>query len=232
MQINNFETKLKHEANKHLICLIERIQSIRDTHKFIIEKVGKNKSWSMHIIGASCMGNLFVGMGKLVMGVLSLSFFTCVSAFYTFGMVVAKLCLFKGLIRENAQEKQCRYYKLSGMILIVASVLYVIYSTRLLWHPMVSHYDKYIGLGIVERHNHTLLFRAIRMINLASSLIRLVLTQTAILSFTHDTMPDYAPSVSNGLMEILMGTAATLIGCIMLWRVQRIKRKQETEENK
>ena len=225
----------------------KRIRSIRDTHKFVIEKVGKNKSWSLHITGASCMGNLFVGMGKLVMGIMSLSFFTCGSAFYTFGMVGAKVCLLKGLIQENAQEKQYRYYKLSGMILIVASVLYVIYSTRLLWHPMVSHYDKYIGLGIaafaftelglnirgviVERHNHTLLFHAIRMINLASSLICLVLTQTAILSFTHDTMPDYDPSVSNGLMGILMGIAATLIGCVMLWRVQRIKRKQETEKN-
>jgi len=35
-------------------------------------------------------------------------------------MVIAKVCLLKGLIQENAQEKQYRYYKLSGMILIVA----------------------------------------------------------------------------------------------------------------
>lgn len=123
--------------------------------------------------------------------------------------------------------------------MIIASVLYVVYSTRLLWHPMVSHYDKYVGLGIatfaftefglnirgviVEWHNHTLLFHAIKMINLASSLICLVLTQTAILSFTYDSMPDYDPSIFNGLMGILMGTAATLIGCVMLWRVRKIK---------
>ena len=64
----------------------KRIRSICDTHKSIIEMVEKNKSWSRHITGAFCMGNLFVGMGKLAMGIMFLSFFTCVSVFYTFGM--------------------------------------------------------------------------------------------------------------------------------------------------
>lgn len=129
-------------------------------------------------------------------------------SFYTFGIVIAKACALKGLVKGKVPGEQNHYYKLSGIILIVASVLYVVYSTRLLWHPMVSHYDKYIGLGIatfaftelglnirgviVERHNHTLLFHAIRMINLA----------------------------------------ATLIGCVMLWCVRKIKRKQEMEEDK
>lgn len=225
-----------------------KIQMIQNINNSIIEKVGKGKSRYMQITGASCMGNLLVGIGKLALGIISLSFFTCTSAFYTFGMVVAKICALRGIVKGKTLEKQYKYYKLSGMILIASSVLYVIYSTRLLWHPMVSHYDKYIGLGIatfaftelglnirgviVERHNHTLLLHAIRMINLASSLICLVLTQTAILSFTHDSMSDYDPSASNGLMGILMGTAATLIGCVMLWRVRRIKRKKETEEHK
>lgn len=226
----------------------KRFQMIRSINNSINEKVGKNKIHTMKITGAACMGNLLVGIGKLGMGVMSFSFFTCVSAFYTFGMVIAKACALRGLVKGKSPEEQYHYYKLSGMILIVASVLYVVYSTRLLWHPMVSHYDKYVGLGIatfaftelglnirgviVERHNHTLLFHAIRMINLASSLICLVLTQTAILSFTHDSMPAYDPSISNGLMGILMGTTATLIGCVMLWRVRKIKRKQGTEEDK
>lgn len=228
--------------------MVKRFQMLRNINNSLVERVGKSKSCSMEITGAACMGNLLVGIGKLVMGMLSLSFFTCVSAFYTFGMVVAKGCALGGLVKEKSPEEQYRYYNLSGMILIVTSVLYVIYSTRLLWHPMVSHYDKYMGLVIatfaftelglnirgviVERHNHTLLFHAIRMINLASSLICLVLTQTAILSFTHDSMPDYNPSVSNGLMGILMGAASTLIGCVMLWRVQKIKKKQGMEEPK
>lgn len=226
----------------------KRFQIIRDTNKFILMKVGKRRSHTMKITGAACMGNLLAGIGKLMMGIMSLSFFTCVSAFYTFGMVAAKACALKGLVSENTLEKQYQYYKLSGMILIIASVLYVIYSARLLWYPMVSHYDKYAGIGIatfaftelglnirgviVERHNHTLLFHAIRMINLASSLICLVLTQTAILSFTRIDVSNYDSSVSNGLMGILMGTAATGIGGAMLWRERKLKGAQEMEELK
>lgn len=207
-----------------------------------------NKQRSVQITGAACIGNVLVGFGKLAMGVISLSFFTCVSAFYTFGIVIAKVCALKGLTNENNNGKQYSYYRLSGMILIIASVLYVIYSTRLLFYPADNYFDKYAGIGIAafaftelglnirgvirERHDHTLLFHAIKMINLASSLICLVLTQTAILSFTHELTPDYDPSVSNGLMGILMGTAAALIGLIMLRRVRKIKREQETEEIK
>ncbi len=202
----------------------------------------------MQITGAACLGNLLVGIGKLMMGIISLSFFTCVSAFYTFGMVLAKACVLRGMAEKNIAERQYRYYRLSGIILIIASVLYVVYSTRLLWHPMAGRYSKYTGIGIaafaftelglnirgviVERNNHNQLFHAVKMINLASSLICLVLTQTAILSFTHEHVPDYDPSMSNGLMGILMGTAAALIGCIMLRRVRKIREALEMEERK
>ena len=102
--INNFETKLKHkEANKYLICYYKmadwgwiyakRIRSIRDTHKFVIEKVGKNKA-GLCITGASCMGNLFVGMGKLVMGIMSLSFYLC-QCFLHIWNGGCKVCLLK-----------------------------------------------------------------------------------------------------------------------------------------
>lgn len=228
--------------------MTKRFQVICDINRVLVERVGRRKIHSVKITGAACMGNLFVGIGKLVMGLMSLSFFTCVSAFYTFGMVIAKACALKGLVKEKTLEERYRYYKLSGIILIITSVLYVIYSTRLLWQPMTGHYDKYVGIGIatfaftelginirgviVERHNHALLFHAIRMISLASSFICLVLTQTAILSFTHESLPDYDPSVTNGFMGILMGTAAILMGCVMLWRTRRAKRNRETEEVK
>lgn len=227
--------------------LSNRLQIIGDTYGYLVKRVGKRKSRSVIMTGAACLGNLIVGTGKLSMGIMSLSFFTCASGLYTFLMVAAKACALKGLVKEKTLEEQYLHYQLSGMIVMAASVLYVIYSTRLLRHPETGSYDIYTGLGIatfafaelglnirgviVERHNRTLLFHAIRMINLASSLICLVLTQTAILSFTHDSAPDYDPSVTNGWMGILMGTAATLIGCAMLGRVRKIKRKQETEED-
>lgn len=197
------------------------------------ERVGKSLSRSLHFIGVSCIGNTVIGFGKLIMGVLSLSFFTCANAFYTFGMVIAKCCAFVGIVKEEDIQAQYRYYKLSGIVLIVSSLLYIIYSIWLLFHPTTRTYHMYAALAIatftfteltvnirgviVYRHNHTPLVHAVKMINLAASLICLVLTQTAILSFTPEAV-DVHPSV-NGFMGILMGSAAGILGIIMIVRI-------------
>lgn len=172
------------------------------------------------------------------MGIVSLSFFTCVSAFYTFGMVLAKFCALAGIVKETSKKKQYRYYVFSGIILITASVLYIGYSVRLFFHPAVASYNMIVGIGIatftfteltlnirgviIERHNHTPLVHAIKMINLASSLICLVLTQTALLSFS-DTENLAVHSQANGAMGVIMGSAATAIGIMMIFRIKQIE---------
>ena len=221
--------------SKNIFSTIKQISSIT------FERTGKHTGRSLHITGASCLGNLAVGIGKLVMGVLSLSVFTCASAFYTFGMVAAKCAALAGIIKEEDRGAQYRYYKIAGMILIVSSVLYIIYSLRLLLNPVASSFHLYVALGIatftfteltlnirgviVERHNHTPLIHAIKMINLASSLICLVLTQTAILAISSD-QTEMLPR-TNGIFGMLMGGAATLIGLIMLLQVRRFRKGEE-----
>lgn len=167
-------------------------QTIMQTSHIIMNRAGKKHGWSLHLTGASCVGNTLLGLGKLVMGVLSMSFFTC------------------------------------------ASALYMIYSIRLFIHPKETVYHMYIALAIatfteiglnirgviMERKNNAPLIHAIKMINLSSSLICLVLTQTAILSFASD-LPTHANV--NGLMGIIMGGAATLIGIYMILRITAIE---------
>lgn len=80
------------------------------------ERHGKAASRSLHIAGASCIGNTLVGLGKLLIGIVSLSFFTCASAFYIFGMVIAKCCVLAGIVKEENTKAQYRYYKLSGLV--------------------------------------------------------------------------------------------------------------------
>lgn len=202
------------------------------------EMHGKAEIRSLQFAGASCVGNTIIGLGKLVMGIVSLSFFTCASAFYTFGMVIAKCCALAGIVREKNTKAQYRYYRLSGLVLIVSSILYIVYSIRLLSHPVTSSYHMYAALAIatftfteltinirgviVYRHNHTPLVHAIKMINLATSLICLVLTQTAILSIAPEAV-DVHPSI-NGTMGILMGSAASVLGIIMIVRISKIQR--------
>ena len=62
----------------------------------------------------------------------------------------------------------------------------------------------------------------------ASSLIGLVLTQAALLSFPHDE-PEYDPSVSNGILGLCMGGCAALLGCFMLWRGSRLRQQEENK---
>ena len=213
------------------------MKAAKNMYSELDEKLGPKDMRSLKLAGVSGSANLFVGAGKLALGIFSLSFFTCVSAFYTFGMVVAKYFALAGILKAKNKQEQYRYYFLSGIILVVASLLFIAYSVRLFLRPEISVYDMYTALAIatftfaelginirgvlVERHNHTPLFHAIKMINLASSLICLVLTQTAILSFS-DTQTDLHPT-ANGMIGIVMGIGATVIGIVMIVRIRRIQ---------
>lgn len=78
---------------------------------------------------------------------------------------------------------------------------------------------------LVNRKNKTPLLHAIKTINLAASLITLVLTQAAILSFAQGG--DHDPSV-NALLGLVTGGCAVLLGVYMIWRIGRM----EIQENK
>lgn len=203
------------------------------------QALGSKESRSLQIAGVSCFGNALIGFGKLLLGILSLSFFTCVSAFYTFSMVIAKGCALSGIVKGKNQQEQYVYYAFSGLILIVASLLYMVYSVHLIFYPVVTPYHLYLALGIAtitfteltinicgvirERHNHTPLFHAIKMINLASSLICLVLTQTALLSIGNANTQIHTQA--NGFMGVIMGTLAGAIGIAMIIRIKRLKKE-------
>lgn len=178
-----------------------------------------------------------MGVGKPIMGLILLSFFTCVSAFYTFVMVLAKSCAIAGIYKSESQREQCRYHMLAGAVLSAVSVLYIAYSARLLFYPTTSIYHPYVAIGIaavtfaeiainirgviVEQRNRTMLIHAVKMINLASSLICLVLTQMALLSFT-DTNIIITKSHANATMGILMSSVAAILGIAMIIRSMTI----------
>ena len=156
-------------------------------------------SRTLHLTGISGAGNLLLGLGKIASGILSLSVFVCVNGLYTLGMVLARYCALVGAVRTQDAKKQYGYYRRAGMILIAASLLYMLYSGWSWFHPKAVSYHMYIALAIAtftfteiginlygmlaNRKNRTPLLHAIKTINLAASLISLVLTQSAILSF-------------------------------------------------
>lgn len=219
------------------------IKYAKDISASFTNQYGSKMSRSLHITGASATASTFIAVGKLIMGIISLSFFTCANAFYSFGMVGAKSIALTGIRKAQDKSEQYKYCFCSGVVLIVSSLLYIIYSIRLFFSPITSSYHMYIAIGIaavtftevglnirgviVTRHNHTLLIHVIKMINLSASLIAMVLTQTALLSFTNKEGDALVTSKANGVIGILMGTVATLIGCYMIYRVKKLKKQDD-----
>lgn len=208
---------------------------LKQLNASICQSMDKRRRRTIRITGASCVGNTLVGLGKLLIGITSLSLFTCVSACYTFGMVIAKGFAVAGMFTEKDETVQQKYCRLSGVILIVASVCYILYSLRLFLFPENTIFHEYVAMGIAtitfaeiglnisgvlrERKNHSLPGQSVKMINLAASLISLVLTQTAILSFASDQVD--AHPAANGFIGILMGAAATAIGVLLVVKTRR-----------
>ena len=206
------------------------------------KRAGAEKQNTVRITGAACTASFLLGTGKLLMGVVSLSFFTCMNALYTYGMVAAKICALRGL--AVPARKQYAEYKRAAGILILSSIFYALYSARLLCYPQNTKYHPYLAMGIAtvtfaeiglnlwgmlaEQKKKAMTFHALKTINLASALIGLVLTQAALLSFTHDE-PGYDPSASNGILGLCMGGCAALLGCFMLWRGSRLRQQEENK---
>lgn len=203
------------------------------------QRVGKEYRNTLRLTGAACTANILLGTGKLLMGIFSGSFFTIVHALYTYGMVTAKFCALRGI--AVPVQKQYAYYRRAACILIAASLCYAVYAARLLGNPQSTQYHPYLAMGIatvtfaeiglnlwgllVERKKRSLPFHALKAINLASSLIGLVLTQTALLSFTHSEA-GYTSSRSDGILGLCMGGCAACLGFFMLWRAARLEQEE------
>ena len=214
---------------------------IRFNSRAIHRAYGASASRTLHLAGISGICSILLGLGKIVSGVLSLSVFVCINGLYTLGMVLARYCALAGAIRTQDPHQQYVYYRRSGKILIAASLLYISYSAWSFFHPKWVSYHMYVALAIAtftfteigmnlygmiaNRKNRTPLLHAIKTINLAASLVSLVVTQSAILAFAGQ---GYNPAV-NALMGMFSGTCAVLLGVFMLWRIERIQHK-ETDE--
>ena len=201
------------------------------THEF-----GLKRSSSLGMTGVSCLGSTLLATGKLLIGILSLSFFTCVNAFYSYGMVAAKIVALAGVVRERDRRGQYRYCRLAALILMGASLCYLVYTLYLYRHPSQYRYFKIFAIGIAayafielginlwgvirERRRGLPLFQTIKTLNLCSALMSLVLTQRAILSLS---FPPERTAGINALFGALMALLATLLGACLFRQMYRLE---------
>ena len=180
-------------------------------------------SQTIRFTALNCLGSLILGFGKLLLGWTASSFFTCVSALYTFGMTAARITLINGA-QENADIR--KRIRISACLLIVSSLFYGLTSIRFYLIPETDVWPLSPALAIAAftfaelalnikgswqtRRRREPLSHALKIINLASSLACLVLTQKVLLSLSDPL----SHSAANGFFGMLMGGTAMLLG---LW---------------
>ena len=203
----------------------------------IRQEHNRSDSRSLHITGATGIFSILLGLGKIISGIVSLSVFACMNGCYTLGMALARYCALVGLLQKDKDAKRNSYfyYRLSGIVMVAASLLYVAYSLWTIWHPKTVYYGEIIAItiatiafaeigmnlrGVLKYRKAKLpVLHCLKTISLGTSLISLVLTQAAILAFADDVQN---PSV-NGLLGSIMGGVAALLGIYMIWRISKME---------
>lgn len=165
------------------------------------------------------MTNLFLFGLKIILFLLTKSFFFIISSFYNLCIGFAKLKVYSK--KENNWTV--------GLFIILASICFILYS---IWTIMVKrevNYDLYTGIliatitffdigysvyGIIKASkNNDIQNKLLKLIHLATALISLELTQSALLSFT---MVDINNSLYNGIIGIIVGTSSFVIGIFII----------------
>jgi hypothetical protein len=190
---------------------------------------------------ASILLNAAIGLGKTVMGFHSHSFIFVCSGFYNLCIALAKIVAVKGYaeskgkavwpfvrhIGGGGKQKEHRYYRQVGFIVLLASLVYTIGSIGVLFFGRNNaHYSLIlvIEIGIVtaveiivsiygvfaRRREKEPILEAIKMTSLISSLIGLVLVQTAILGHGGESI------IYFDYVGIVLGALSIYIGVYMV----------------
>lgn len=176
------------------------------------------------------LAGFLVGIGKIGMAVLSGSWLIFIHAIYN----IIKSCA-NHYARVNDKTWDKTMFT-SGLFVIAASAVYLIYSIYIYVFGSNASYHMYVAIGIAAVTTYELtvailgLRRArrekdarhetVRYINLASALISVSLTQTAILSFTNKGME---MSGAYAIGDAIFGFLALNVGIAMLLRTKRLK---------
>ena len=182
--------------------------------------------------------NALMAAGKFIFGIISASFFLCINALYNVGIGTVKYIAVKThnsiadseLTAEEKPERQLKSFKLIGVFLLITGMIYVLYCVKMFVVKDNTVYRQTVAIAIAAftffeifisaagvskmRKEREPMLEALKLINLAASLVSLVLTQTALLSFAYEG----DASFYNGISGIIFGSCAALIGAVMVIR--------------
>lgn len=166
-------------------------------------------------------GNLFIFVLKVVLFFWTKSYAFLISSFYN-------LCI--GLAKREVYSKK-NNYRLVGFFVMIASLCFVVYSIYVIIVHKIVAYNIYSGITIAavtfydigysiygigkSIKNRNEQNNILKLVNLATALISLELTQSALLSFTQINIDN---SLYNGLLGLLVSMCSFFIGGSICFR--------------
>lgn len=191
----------------------------------------------------SSLGSYALAGGKLAMAITSFSIFLGMNAFYTAVIGYGKHQSVIGM-NDKKERGELWYYRRIGLLILVSSILYIIYTLRLFITDENISYDNISAISIASvtfleigisiygiisaRRKRSILMKALKLLNLSSSFIGLVLTQTAILSFT--SSQDH--TVANAISGLMFGSITMLIGVWMMVQKNPVPKEDLSDSDK
>lgn len=207
----------------------------------------------IHFARLSVLMNTAIGLGKIMMGFYNFSFIFFIGGFYNISLSLAKALAIKGYceskgekiwpfirqddnrLSEKGKSKEYHYYQLVGMVVILASLAYMISSTgvfaggrsstqfsmaTVVKIGSITAFEIILSLQGVfaRRREKEPILEAIKLTSLISSLIGLTLMQTAILGHSGRESNLYFD-----LSGIFLGAVSFCIGVYMIVSIRRKK---------
>ena len=191
----------------------------------------------------SSAGNVLLAVGKFCVGLVTGSFFWCVSALY--GAVLG-LCraicarvhgkyYSKGAPSREGQSRAGAAYTLIGLLLFVAGVLYAVYSVSIVGSP--ESYDigripaiavaavtfleialSFRGMRLMRR-DYDIMLEALKTVGLAAALDNLIVVQAALTATSGGG--GYADWM--GVTSAVVIAPAMILGLYMVVRMARVR---------
>lgn len=178
--------------------------------------------------------NAIVGLFKIVLAIISNSLLLFIYSFYNVSMSIAK----RTSVREKQNHKYENFY-FCGIIVLISSVSYILYSDYIYFNGSNSKYNLYVSIGIATlafyhitmaiiglvnaKRRKDLQTKTINLTNLASAFISMSMTQTALLSSkVNEDMSKY-----NAIGGIIFGILALIVGIYMIIYTIYIKSKEQ-----
>lgn len=193
----------------------------------------RSKAWVFP--RASLLKDVVLVLGKAALGLVNGSVFMFANALYSAGLGLARA----SALGMNSQSGRLRprSFCCVGAAILATSLCYMLYSLRLFFGGSTTAYPMSLALIIALytflefgfnlrdalrlRRQHDPQAEALKLINLASTLVCFVLTQTAIMSFAHEG----DSSRACGLSGLFFGGLAALVGVYALLRGAAWKRR-------